>query len=62
MIGSDYYASNEEDPLLARSDGLGRFKSKKGLAGSKRTRLDPLALADNAEEDIVSVLEASAQN
>lgn len=61
-IGSDYYATNEEDPLLSGYDNQGRFKSKKGLAGSKRTRLNPLALTNNMEEDIVSVLEVSAQN
>lgn len=60
-IGSDYYATNEEDPLLASTSSS--FKKKKGgmgSAGQKRTRMKPLALTDNAEEDIVAALEGSS--
>ena len=53
-IGSDYYASHEEDPLAAAGGG-GTFRKK----SNKRTRINPasLALADNEEEDIVTILE-----
>ena len=53
-IGSDYYASHEEDPLAAAGSG-GTFRKK----SNKRTRINPasLALADNEEEDIVTILE-----
>ena len=63
VVGSDYYAAADEDPLAG-----GLAKSTKGFkkaakVGSKRTRVNPLALADNAaqddaEEDIISALEA----
>ena len=56
QTGSDYYATNDEDPLLKSSS----FKKKKEKAGNKRTRINPLALADNDEEDIVTVLEGAA--
>ena len=54
-IGSDYYATIEEDPLLA----VGGFKKKKGQqAGSKRKKItNQFALIDNDEEDIVTALE-----
>ena len=53
-IGSDYYASHEEDPLAAAGSG-GTFRKK----SNKRSRINPasLALADNEEEDIVTILE-----
>ena len=53
-IGSDYYASHEEDPLAAAGSG-GTFRKK----SNKRSRMNPasLALADNEEEDIVTILE-----
>ena len=38
------------------------FKKKKTVAGQKRTRLDPLVLADNDEEDIVAALEFNARD
>ena len=57
QIGSDYYATNDEDPLLKSSSS---FKKKKEKVGNKRTRINPLALADNDEEDIVTVLESAA--
>ena len=54
VISSDYYASVEEDPLMAG----GSFKKKAVKAGSKRSRIqNTLSLQDNQEEDIVSVLE-----
>ena len=63
VVGSDYYAAADEDPLAG-----GLAKSTKGFkkaakVGSKRTRVNPLALADNAaqqdaDEDIISTLEA----
>ena len=59
-VGSDYYATNEEDPLLSSSTGTKGFKKKSNaLAGQKRNRLNALALADhdNQEEDIVAQLE-----
>lgn len=58
VIGSDYYATNEEDPLLSAAGG---FKKKK-LAGNKRNRIgNGFALVDNEEEDIVSALEGSSK-
>lgn len=65
QIGSDYYATNEEDPLLASSASANSFRKKKSQAGNKRTRINPssLALADNGnEEDIVSMLEQQEQS
>ena len=54
QVGSDYYATNEEDPILSSSTK--GFK-KKQKVGNKRSRINPLALADNEEEDIVAALE-----
>ena len=60
-IGSDYYATTDEDPLAGVSKS---FKKKK--AGNKRQRIDPLALLDNdaddADTDIISALENSAKD
>ena len=59
-IGSDYYATNEEDPLLGGA--VGSFRKKKGVAGNKRARMsNTLALADNDEEDIIAALEGNAE-
>ena len=49
-IGSDYYATNEEDPLL----GSKSFKKKKGMIGQKRTRVE------EDEGDIIEMLESQA--
>ena len=57
-MGSDYYNSNEEDPLLA--SGSKGFKKKSVGAGQKRSRLNALALADHDTQDIVSALEQHA--
>ena len=59
QVGSDYYATNDEDPLLK---GSGSFKKKKGQAGSKRQRVNPMALIDNDEEDIITALEGNISN
>lgn len=61
QIGSDYYATHDEDPLLnTTSASSGSFRKKKTAVGSKRERKNAsnsLALADNDEEDIVTILE-----
>lgn len=46
QIGSDYYATNEEDPLAPSTTTS--FKKKSVKAGSKRSRMvNTMALADN---------------
>ena len=50
-MGSDYYATNEEDPLV----GSNSFK-KKSKIGQKRKR------DDDDSEDIIAILEGQSSN
>ena len=51
-IGSDYYAANEEDPLV----GSKSFKKKKNLTSQKRKR------DEDDGDDIVAMLEGQSSN